>query len=87
MGTLNPPQACSCDEVAERLLDFVEGDLADADHVRIERQIQGCVPCAELVRTYSAVGGLVRAAMEVEVDAALQAELDAAIFGALSQSA
>lgn len=81
------PATLSCEEVAARMFDFVEGELDDHDHAIVERHLAECPMCAEFVRTYSAVGGLVRSALEVEVDESLQAELDAAIFGALAQSA
>ena len=86
----NPPAGnprLTCEQVAVLVFDFVEGDLPDAQHERIAAHLSGCAECAEFVRTYSAVGGLVRGAMEVEVDDQLQAELDAAIFGALSRIA
>ncbi len=81
------PPVLTCEEVAARLFDFVEGELEDQDHILMEQHLAVCPDCKEFVRTYSAVGQLVRSAMEVEVDDTLQAELDAAIFGALAQSA
>lgn len=84
----NPkPPTLSCEEVAARLFDFVEGELSDEEHALVEEHLGMCPDCAEYTRTYSAVGGLVRSALELEVDDALQAELDAAIFGALAKSA
>ena len=77
----------TCDELAMRLFDYVEGDLFEAELTRVEQHLADCADCAELVRTYSAVGSLVRTALDVEVDDALQAELDAAIFAALEDSA
>lgn len=81
------PPVLTCEEVAARLFDFVEGELDDEEHALVEAHLAVCPDCEEFARTYSAVGGLVRSALEVEVDDALQAELDAAIFGALAQSA
>jgi len=77
----------TCEEVAARLFDYVEGELDDHEHALVEQHLALCPDCAEFTRTYSAVGGLVRSALELEVDDALQAELDAAIFGAIAQSA
>ena len=90
MTNPNPPAGASeltCEQVAVAVFDFVEGELPDEQHARIAAHLSGCAECAEFVRTYSAVGGLVRGAMEVDVDEQLQAELDAAIFGALSRIA
>jgi len=81
------PPTLTCEQVAVLVFDFVEGELTDEQHALVAEHLSLCPECAEFVRTYSAVGGLVREAMEVEVDAHLQAELDAAIFGALSLTA
>ena len=81
------PDELTCEQVQAHVFDFVEGDLSEALHDAVRAHLDRCPPCTEFVRTYSAVGGLVRSAMEVEVDDALQAELDAAIFAALEQTA
>lgn len=77
----------TCEQVAVLVFDFVEGELSPEEHGLVAAHLSRCSACAEFVRTYSAVGGLVREAMEVEVDDGLQAELDAAIFDALSRIA
>ncbi len=77
----------SCAQVAALVFDYFEGELTDEQHAFVAEHLALCPDCAEFVRTYSAVGGLVRNAMEVEVDPELQAELDAAIFGALALTA
>ena len=84
-----PPSTApmTCEELASRLFDYVEADLSDEECSRVEQHLAGCADCADLVRTYTAVGSLVRTALDVEVDDALQAELDAAIFAALEDSA
>ena len=87
MAQTDPAPACACDEIAEGLLDFVEGDLSADANEQFEAQVRGCDYCTDLLRTYTAVGGLVRAAMDVTVDEDLQAELDAALFKALGQRA
>ena len=61
MGRTDPAPVCACDEIAERLLDFVEGDLSADESDQFEGQIRGCGYCTELLRAYTAVGGLVRA--------------------------
>ena len=87
MSLPSPTAPMTCEELATRLFDYVEGDLSDAECTRLEQHLGGCADCAELVRIYSAVGSLVRTALDVEVDDTLQAELDAAIFEALADIA
>jgi hypothetical protein len=81
------PQTLTCAQVAALVFDFSEGELTDDQHALVAEHLSLCADCAEFVRTYSAVGRLVRHAMEVQVDPELQAELDAAIFGALAVTA
>lgn len=87
MSIPTPTAPMTCDELAMRLFDYVEADLSEVEVTRVEQHLAACTDCAELVRTYSAVGSLVRTALDVEVDETLQAELDAAIFEALADSA
>lgn len=42
----------TCRKVAEILIDYVDGTLADEDRSILERHLCGCVPCAIYMQTY-----------------------------------
>ena len=43
----------TCRKVAELLIDYVDGTLAEKDRDYLQRHLCGCVPCAIYMHTYS----------------------------------
>jgi anti-sigma factor RsiW len=42
----------TCREVAELLIDYVDGDLPEARLITVQQHICGCPPCAFYMETY-----------------------------------
>ncbi|MEM9116240.1 MAG: zf-HC2 domain-containing protein [Myxococcota bacterium] len=44
-----------CDQVLERLSDYVDGSIDEADRKRIEAHLQGCLECERFGRGFGAM--------------------------------
>lgn len=66
-----------CQELVERVTDYLEGALSDDDRARLEAHLRACDPCAEyldqLGRTLAVTGELRQA--DVDAAPALRDEL------------
>jgi hypothetical protein len=56
------PPGMTCDELAARITDYLEGALSATDRARFEHHLDGCGDCrehvAQFVRTLNALGAL-----------------------------
>jgi anti-sigma factor RsiW len=75
----------TCTQVADLLFDYCEGDIDEHTSTTIEQHLDACEECDRLVRTYSAVGGLVRDALLQPLPPELQETLDEDVLRALAQ--
>lgn len=46
------PEWLSCQKVVDRLLDYVDGALAEEERRKLERHFKLCPPCREFLRQY-----------------------------------
>jgi hypothetical protein len=57
----------SCQEVFDRLPDWVEGRLGEQDLGPYQHHLELCPPCGHAARAYRALAGVARAALAVEM--------------------
>lgn len=77
----------TCKDVAQQMIDYQLGELAESEVGEIDAHLTICPRCARFARTYMAIPVMVRAALEQELDEATQADLDRMIHDALAHSA
>ena len=69
-----------CGEVLERLSDYVDGDLTDAERARIDGHLTGCDWCERFGGAFAATFGRLRQGLaDAPVTADLRSRLDAAL--------
>ncbi len=65
----------TCREVAELLLDFIEGTLSEMEMLTLQRHICACPPCMFYLETYQTAIEVTRALPEEPLPAEFEARL------------
>lgn len=69
----------TCQDVIERLLDYVEDALDSATRAALEQHFQDCAPCVAYLRTYDRSRRLVGDVMQAEASTELPATVKARV--------
>lgn len=71
----------TCFEVLERLSDFLDGELSEADRARVEAHLAGCDACTRFGGDFGQVVTALRQRLEADTDAPASAarKLDEAL--------
>lgn len=73
-----------CEEMAERLIDLLEGELPAEQHQRAAEHIRRCPCCAAMKSSFQGVRDLVRRSMEEPLSETQRADLARAVLDALA---
>lgn len=73
-----------CEEMAERLIDLLEGELPADEHQRAAEHIRRCPCCAAMKSSFQGVRDLVRRSMEEPLSETQRADLARAVLDALA---
>lgn len=73
----------TCRELVDRLPDWAEGQLAEAEVGPYHRHLALCSPCGDLARTYQALAQVARGALQVKIPEAAARRLRAALLARL----
>ena len=65
----------SCKESIDLLLDYLEGEMSEAEQRHLEEHLQACPPCVDFLKTYKATPVLCRKALESKMPAELSERL------------
>ena len=69
-ATSGPP--CNCDEAVGRLWEYVDSELGELDHQRVEAHLVECAPCLEEEQIEVVLKQLVRRCCQEEAPATLR---------------
>ena len=64
-----------CNEALKHLVDYLEGDLADADEEELEEHFQHCKPCMRFLESYRSTGKICKSALEREMPPSMKQSL------------
>lgn len=66
---------CGCDEAVGRLWEYVDSELGDLDHQRVEAHLHECAPCLEEEQVELLLKQLVRRCCQEEAPATLRVRI------------
>lgn len=67
-----PPSACDCDEAVGRLWEYVDSELGELDHQRVQAHLVECAPCLQEEQIEVVLKQLVRRCCQEEAPATLR---------------
>jgi len=67
----------TCKESIHSLLEYVEGELSDAQALELQEHLRACPPCVDFMKTYRATPQLARRALVEEMPQELAVKLKA----------
>ncbi|GIG40145.1 mycothiol system anti-sigma-R factor [Cellulomonas phragmiteti] len=63
---------CGCDEAVDRLWEYVDSELGELDHARVEAHLHACAPCLEEEQVELLLKQLVRRCCQEEAPPTLR---------------
>ena len=67
----------TCKDSIHKLLEYVDGELSDAQAVELSEHLRACPPCVDFMKTYRATPQLARRALVNEMPSELVSKLKA----------
>jgi anti-sigma factor RsiW len=67
----------TCKESIHSLLEYVDGELSDAQALELQEHLRACPPCVDFMQTYRATPKLARRALLDEMPTELAGKLKA----------
>jgi anti-sigma factor RsiW len=67
----------TCKNSIHALLEYVDGELSEAEAMQLREHLQGCTPCVDFLQTYRATPKLARRALVDEMPGELANKLKA----------
>jgi anti-sigma factor (TIGR02949 family) len=64
-----------CNDALKHLVDYLEGDLSDADEDELEEHFQHCSPCMRFLESYKSTGKICKRALERQMPASMKKSL------------
>lgn len=65
----------TCKDSVHLLMDFLDGDMSEADQEHLREHLRGCSPCLAFLKTYKATPGLCRRALVEKMPEELSSKL------------
>ena len=75
----------TCKDSIHSLLEYVDGQLSEAQSREVQEHLRGCMPCVDFLKTYKATPQLARRALVDEMPQELAGKLKAFLRSKLPQ--
>jgi anti-sigma factor (TIGR02949 family) len=76
----------NCRESIHLLLDFLDGEMPEAEAKELQEHLAQCPPCVDFLKTYRATSGLCRKALHKQMPPQLSDKLTEFLRGKLKKS-